>query len=235
MLAAVQRKTDYMQSRVYHPRQAGKILLEAIVVAAIGIAFGLAANYVSPRGLGLNHNYFPGQTPASGTPGSEATTLPVPAGGTNYTATNSVKAPESSVAARLRQNGLQIIDSAGAWRLFNDPRYQQHLVVFVDARDDEHYEKGHIPGAVQFDHYHLENYLGAALSACLPAEQVVVYCNGGDCEDSEYAAIVLRDAGVPNQKLFVYAGGITEWTANHYPVEGASAGRAPVPEPGAGK
>ena len=57
------------------------------------------------------------------------------------------------------------------------------------------------------------------MPVCRKAEQIVVYCNGGDCDDSETAALLLRDMGIPNQKLFVYGGGIAEWKANGLPVE----------------
>jgi len=57
------------------------------------------------------------------------------------------------------------------------------------------------------------------LPACLGALQVVVYCTGGQCEDSEFAAIMLRDAGIQRQNLFVYPGGINEWSALKLPVE----------------
>ena len=103
--------------------------------------------------------------------------------------------------------------------LFRDPRHDQGLVAFIDARDDAHYQAGHIPGAWQFDHYRAEAYLPAVLPVCMNAQQVVVYCNGGTCEDSEFAAVLLRDAGVPRTSLFVYVGGITEWKSNGLPVE----------------
>ena len=46
------------------------------------------------------------------------------------------------------------------------------------------------------------------------------YCNGGDCDDSEHAAIMLRDSiGIPKEKVFVYGGGITEWATNGLPIE----------------
>ena len=32
-------------------------------------------------------------------------------------------------------------------------------------------------------------------------------------------AIILRDAGVPAQKLFVYSGGYSQWSNQHLPVE----------------
>ena len=120
---------------------------------------------------------------------------------------------------RLEQHGLQIITGQDVAELFKDLRYEQGLVVFVDARDDQHYQAGHIPGAWQFDHYRAERYLPAVLPVCLNAQRVVVYCTGGACEDSEFAAIMLRDAGIPRENLFVYAGGITEWTAQGRPVE----------------
>ena len=92
-------------------------------------------------------------------------------------------------------------------------------MLLIDARDDQHYEAGHIPGAWQFAHYHPDQYLPSILPACMGAQKVVVYCNGGACEDSEFAAIMLRDAGVPGDNLFVYAGGISEWMTTGQAVE----------------
>ena len=57
------------------------------------------------------------------------------------------------------------------------------------------------------------------LPACLNATKVVVYCAGGDCEDSEFAALALIEAGVPQERLFIYAGGMTEWATNGLPIE----------------
>ena len=194
---------------------AKKILLEALLVAIASLTFALLANLVSPRSLGLANNYFP-----ESTPGSKAVTIGNNAPGTNPpTNATPVAAPDSPTAVRLKANGLQIIAGEPAAKLFRDPRCQQELIVFIDARDDRNYQAGHIPGAFQFDHYHPEKYLAAALLACGPAEQIIVYCHGGDCDDSEFAAINLRDAGIANEKLFVYAGGITEWIASQLPVE----------------
>jgi rhodanese-related sulfurtransferase len=127
--------------------------------------------------------------------------------------------PLDAVAARLQQQGLQLITSNGVVELFRDARYEQGLVAFIDARDDHHYQAGHIPGAWQFNHYRPEQYLPAVLPLCFNAQKIVVYCNGGACEDSEFAAIMLRDVGIQREKLFVYAGGITEWMSNGLPVE----------------
>lgn len=194
--------------------EAKSFLLESVFVAVIGAVFAFVANEISPRGLSLTRNYFPGSTRSS---------LPTvatahPATGTGDTRV-AVLSPPARLAARLQAQGLQLIDSNQVVQLFRDPRYEQELVVFIDASDDRHYQEGHIPGAYQFDHYHPENYVATVLPACQSAERIVVYCTGGECEDSEFTALTLRDVGIPKERLFVYGGGMTEWATNGLPVE----------------
>jgi rhodanese-related sulfurtransferase len=184
-----------------------KVLFEVLFVAITGAIFAFAANRISPRSLVLTRNYFPA--------GTGRLVPATPLAGTNST----VLAPAQLLAAELKEKGLQAIDSRRATQLFHDPRRRENLVVFVDARDEQRYREGHIPGAYEFDPYRPEKYFAAVLPVCQAAEQIVVYCNGGDCDDSETAAILLRDVGIANRKLAVYTGGITEWTANRLPVE----------------
>ena len=199
-----------------------KPLLEALLVALTAALFAFAANALSPHGLKLGRNYFPGDT-------IEAHPLPGPANHLTATVTNASGASDA-VVARLREKGLQVVDSAQAENLFQDPRFQQDAIIFIDARpNDEHFKEGHIPRAYQFDHYHPETYLAAILPACQRAEQIVVYCNGGDCEDSEHAAISLRDSGAAaKEKLFVYPGGIKDWEASGRPVEAGARGSGQI-------
>jgi len=164
--------------------------------------------------LVLTRNYFPG-TARSPLPTATATQLVPGTGDTNVT----VASPAKLLATRLEAKGLQLVDSNQVAQLFRDPRYEQELVVFIDARDDPHYQAGHIPGAYQFDHYRAENYLATVLPVCQSAEEIVVYCTGGDCEDSEFTALTLGDSGIPKERLLVYGGGMTEWTTNGLPVE----------------
>jgi len=184
---------------------AGKVFVEALLVVVAGVAVAFAANQISPRGLALTRNYFPAEN--------------------NHTATAAANAnpaalsPAQLLAAQMRKNGLQLLDGGQAAKLFHDTRFKQNTVVFIDARDESHYREGHIPSAYEFDPYHPDKYFAAILPICRAAEQIVIYCNGGDCEDSETAAILLRDVGIANQKLFIYGGGITEWTNNGLLVE----------------
>jgi rhodanese-related sulfurtransferase len=57
------------------------------------------------------------------------------------------------------------------------------------------------------------------LPVCQTADQIVVYCNGGGCEDSEFAAVILGNAGIPMTRLSVYGGGLWEWATNGLPIE----------------
>jgi rhodanese-related sulfurtransferase len=186
-----------------------RVLLEALLVAAVGAIVAFGANALSPHGLRLTKDYFHGETH----PVSRATTNQTSAvtGGTN--------AAPDPVVARLKEKGLQVVNGEQAAELFHDPLYQQGAIIFIDARNDEHYQGGHIPGAYQFDNYHPENYMGAVLPICQSAQKIVIYCNGGNCEDSQFAALTLRDVQIPNEKLFVFTGGITEWTNRGNAVE----------------
>jgi rhodanese-related sulfurtransferase len=182
------------------------VLLEALLVGVAAALLAFAANAVSNRGLALTRNYFDTGIHNGGDAHS-------PAGGTNATAQS------GSPLELLAAQGIRLADSNQVIASFHDPRFEQGLVAFIDARKDEEYQSGHIPGAWQFNHIYPEKYMGAVLPACQVAQEVVVYCNGGNCEFSAFAAAFLASAGVPKEKLSVYAGGITEWTTNGMPVE----------------
>jgi len=186
----------------------GNVLWEALMVAAAGMVLAFGANLVSPRGLALTRNYFPA-----------GISRPVPVA-RDVTNTNPpASSPAQLLAVRLKEQGLQSVDGRQAAQLFHDPRFKQGTIAFIDARDEQHYREGHIPGACEFDPYYPEKYFATVLPVCQAAEQIVVYCNGGDCDDSESAAILLRDVGIATRKLFIYTGGIPEWTTNGLPVE----------------
>jgi rhodanese-related sulfurtransferase len=189
-----------------------QVLREAFLIALAGAMMAFAANALSPRGLKLNRDYFPGGPKEDLSPPSPRSTLTA---GTTDSPSNAWHLLE----ARLAEKGLRLINKEQTTALYSDPRKLQDQVIFIDDRDDSHYAAGHIPGALQFDHYHAEKYLGTMLPACQNAAEIVVYCNGGECEDSEYTATMLGEAGIAKEKLRVYGGGITEWTKAGLPLE----------------
>jgi rhodanese-related sulfurtransferase len=213
-LPGAYEKTFKQSMKTARRTRVGKVLLEAALVAVVGAAFAFAANRISPRGLALARDYFPTGTNDVVPPAA----VVVPVGetpGTNPAAQSSVQLP----ATPTQGKGWQLIDGHQAVQLLHDSHLKPGAIVFIDARDEEHYLGGHVPGAYEFDPYYPEKYFPAILPVCQAAEQIVVYCNGGDCDDSKTAALLLRDMGIINRKIFVYGGGITEWTNNHQPVE----------------
>jgi rhodanese-related sulfurtransferase len=184
---------------------------EAVLVAAAGCVFAFAANWLSPHGIQLRRDVFflTAQPSDNPTRTNSATASP----------TTTQPSPSESLAAALQAEGLRLADSNLVAQLFHDPRCQQDLVVFLDARPEKDYQAGHIPGAYPFDYRYPQNYVSTVLPACQTAQEVLVYCNGGDCELSQFAARLLSQWGVAKDKLFVYGGGITEWTNNRMPFE----------------
>jgi rhodanese-related sulfurtransferase len=205
------------------------LLLDGVLVGVLGLVVGLVANRVSPRGLALTRDYFPAALvqPAE----FKATAGPEPKSAASASAAASpgdeslsaATGPATPAPARTKR-GWPLASHNAVVALFHDPRYAAGQIVFIDARDDEHYTAGHIPGAYQFDHYHPDRYVATVLGAAAIAERIVVYCNGGDCEDSELAAIDLQSFGVPVDKLVVYGGGITEWKERQLPLEAGARG-----------
>jgi hypothetical protein len=50
----------------------------------------------------------------------------------------------------------------------------------------------------------------------------VVYCGGGQCEDSIFMCRELDSAGIPYAKLFLYEGGYHEWVDQQQPTHQGS-------------
>lgn len=130
----------------------------------------------------------------------------------------------AALAARLAGHGLKLADTNRVLQAQNDPRRATGQVLIIDARDDQHYQTGHLPGAVQFDYYRPEAFLPQLIPALQLAREIIIYCNGGDCEDSELAAVMLREFA-PNARdaVYVYAGGYAEWSSHGYPLEKGAA------------
>jgi rhodanese-related sulfurtransferase len=181
--------------------------MESLLVTLAGVVFALAANQFSPRGLSLTRNYFPA------TDGSGASVVrESPVNATHQT-------PAEALLTQIKARGLQLASSSQVVAWFHDPRRQTHKLVFIDARNDEDFQKGRIPGAWLFDPYHPEQYFTNIIPVCQAAEQIVVYCHGGDCDDSLTAAGLLLDIGIPGSKIAIYGGGMNEWPDTGLPVE----------------
>ncbi|HEY8184060.1 MAG TPA: rhodanese-like domain-containing protein [Thermoanaerobaculia bacterium] len=100
-------------------------------------------------------------------------------------------------------------------------------VLFLDARRTSVYEQGHITGARPFSVWESDidekvNKLFTERSD--PRDQnlpIVIYCSGGDCEDSHMLAQKLW--GIQFNNVYVYKDGFPDWQKRGLPIHTGSA------------
>ena len=107
----------------------------------------------------------------------------------------------------------EIIDSV-AWA---KSVFDKGDVLFVDARSQNDYENGHIPGAESLPMGQFEAEIEIFLNRYPPEQPIVTYCSGRTCEDSHDLAQALSDVGFTNVRIFI--DGFPGWEAEGYPIE----------------
>ena len=91
----------------------------------------------------------------------------------------------------------------------------QKGTIFVDAREPEYYQEGHIKGAWNFPFFlELVFKLDSLQGKDAP---LVIYCSGDECGSSEDLAYELQAEGFNN--LLVFKGGWTAWNTSGHPIE----------------
>jgi rhodanese-related sulfurtransferase len=91
--------------------------------------------------------------------------------------------------------------------------------LFLDARRSSVYAEGHIPGARSFPVW--ESDIDARVKALFDEgldqrAPVVIYCSGGNCEDSHMLAEKLYMVGFDN--VLIYKDGFPDWQKRRHPV-----------------
>ena len=202
-----------------------RVIKELLLVVALGVGFGLLANWGSARGVDITRNYFPPLKPPATQPSPVKPTKPDDTATTTEPAPTQVDAPaqtdeRTKVWEAVEALGIVPITHDQAVAAYNDVMYEVGLTIFVDARDDDHYQEGHIPKAYQLDRFRPEQFQATVEAALDPNVQtVIVYCGGGDCEDSKFAAQYLLEQGVNPANVQVYVGGMNAWKAANQPRE----------------
>lgn len=120
-------------------------------------------------------------------------------------------AEEEMIFAKLPT--VSEIQTDVAKRLFDS---KNRKVLFIDARPEDHFREGHIPGSMNVYAEQWQSQIPELVQ--ISRDQVIVtYCGGGDeCELSHDLAKNLKALGF--KTVVVYMGGIKDWTAKKYPV-----------------
>jgi len=100
-------------------------------------------------------------------------------------------------------------------REFSKYHFDKGTAVFIDARDPEDYESGHIHNAINIPYDYYEDYEDV-INGLDDAAIYVIYCSGDECSLSIDLADYLY-----NEKLFdkvlIFEGGWPEWQEAGYP------------------
>lgn len=117
--------------------------------------------------------------------------------------------PRAELLGRFPAHGqpfVEITGDAAAW-------LHARGVLFLDARRSKDFAQGHVSEARSFPVWEaevvkerVEGLVAEGRDLSLP---VVLYCSGGDCEDSHMLAQTLFGAGFEN--LLVYRDGFPDW------------------------
>lgn len=84
------------------------------------------------------------------------------------------------------------------------------MVLWVDARGDEAFARGHIPGAISLEPAAREERMGELLERWTPATRIVVYCDSRSCDLSRTVAEQLRlELGL--DQVYYLRGGWEAW------------------------
>ena len=188
-----------------------KTVLEVLVLVVVGAGVALAVNSTKgSRGLKLTKNYF-AKVAVPKRPSQTARAV-------TKTGPKPEAATKQSDEPKHLDHEYQDVSFADAVAIFEDSNTELGVNIFIDARNDAAYEEGHIPGAIQADHYRLEDYIDNVLAFAEGAEKILVYCNGGNCEDSILVCGDLIEFDIAYENIFLFSGGWKAWTGGNMPV-----------------
>ena len=89
--------------------------------------------------------------------------------------------------------------------------------LFIDAREPADYAAGHIGNALNLTALSFERHFGAIAPMLTPESQVVLYCDGKECDFSHRLAASLRQQGFTNAHILF--NGWTAWRQAGWPTQ----------------
>jgi len=104
-----------------------------------------------------------------------------------------------------------------AYGLYHDPG-----TVFLDAREPEDYDLGHILGAISLPFDWFDDHWPDVEPRLAKDADLVIYCSGAECELSLYEGRYLRELGY--EKIHIFFGGWSEWQTHGFPTETPQSG-----------
>jgi len=88
-------------------------------------------------------------------------------------------------------------------------KFQSKNTIFLDSRYPEDFTAGHITGSINLPYEESEEHAPQVLPRLPKDEEIIVYCDGTECETSLLLARELIELGYKDVKVFF--GGWQEW------------------------
>lgn len=204
-------------------------MLLSFLLAMAALVLGVVVNSTRPGRVDWQRQWPPYASLAKETsPNKPAQDAPAPSAEPIEETEEESGLAMAQVAAEVESKlGIVEIGLAEALRFH---RYGQEFMLWLDARNDELFQAGHIAGALQIHYYEQQPYLAAFSQAVAERNPMalVVYCKGKDCHDSHFLAEDLQKQGF--NTIFVYRDGFEDWVKAGGPVASAK-GSTPAAEP----
>ncbi len=86
-------------------------------------------------------------------------------------------------------------------------------VLWIDARDERDFARGHIPGAVPLNEANWDEGFTTLILQWDPDQTLIVYCDATGCQTSEAVVIRLRRE-LGSDAIYYLEGGWEAWQAN---------------------
>lgn len=171
-------------------RFSSTVIKDAAILVVISSILGIMAQFVLPNGISMK---------------TEMTTI--------QTDSVEVVLPSVSIDPKgaLEASNITLRD---AYKI-----HQNGSALFLDAREPEAFQRGHIAGAVNLPSDDFMDSL-SYLENLSPDTLIISYCDGSECNASIELAANLDLMGFTQVRFFF--GGWEEWTGAGYPVEGGS-------------
>jgi len=181
-----------------------------LAIVGLGVILGAADSWIRPTTISL----LPQSSSSNTTSTTNAASPAPPAEAKAAPQSKFSRSSQANPPAAPSPLGL-MIDVKAAKELFDTG------VVFLDARIDEEFKAGHVPQAFQLTSAMFNTPAADdAMKALDPAQPIVIYCGGGDCDASKNLAILLQGAGYT--RIHIFEAGFPAWVKAGHPIEKVS-------------
>ena len=103
------------------------------------------------------------------------------------------------------------INTKAAYYLF-----QNKKTIFIDAREENEYQAGHILGAINIPYDYYDDFQ-VVIDELDPTSVYTIYCSGGECSLSiDLADYLFYELAFEN--ILIYEDGFPDWKKEGYPI-----------------